>query len=71
VLRDVDVLVARSPIMQPSDVKKIRAVFREELMDYQDVIVFPSRGSAPLAGGLSGGDYDGSVFFKVCVRTRN
>lgn len=58
-LHNMDVLVARSPAHLPSDVQKVRAVFKPELMMYRDVIVFPSKGSVSLASMLSGGDYDG------------
>ena len=33
---------------------QVRAVFKPELMMYRDVIVFPSKGSVPLASKLSG-----------------
>ena len=58
-LHDIDVLVARSPAHLPSDIQKVRAVFKPELRLYRDVIVFPSKGSVSLASKLSGGDYDG------------
>ena len=58
-LHDIDVLVARSPAHLPSDIQKVRAVFKPELRLYRDVIVFPSKGPVSLASKLSGGDYDG------------
>ena len=58
-LHDIDVLVARSPAYLPSDIQKVRAVFKPELQLYKDVIVFSSKGSVALASKLSGGDYDG------------
>ena len=58
-LHDINVLVARSPAHLPSDIQKVRAVFKPELRLYRDVIVFPSHGSVSLASKLSGGDYDG------------
>lgn len=58
-LRGIDVLVARAPAHLPSDVQRVRAVFKTELNDLEDVIVFSSKGSVPLASKLSGGDYDG------------
>lgn len=54
-----DVLVARAPAHFPSDVQRVRAVFRPELRHLQDVIVFSRKGNVPLADLLSGGDYDG------------
>lgn len=54
-----DVLVARAPAHFPSDVQKVRAVFRPELGHLQDMVVFSRKGNTPLADLLSGGDYDG------------
>ena len=64
-LHDIDVLVARSPAHLPSDIQKVRAIFKPELRLYRDVIVFPSKGSVSLASKLSGGDYDGDKVW-VC-----
>ena len=58
-LHDRDCLVARLPAHLPSDIQKVRAVFKPELRMYRDVIVFPSKGAISLAEMLSGGDYDG------------
>lgn len=58
-LHDLDVLVARLPAHLPSDIQKVHAVFKPELRDYKDVVVFSSKGPVPLASKLSGGDYDG------------
>ncbi|KAL8832807.1 MAG: hypothetical protein Q9170_004729, partial [Blastenia crenularia] len=58
-LHDIDLLVARLPASLPSDVQKVRAVFKLELRNFCDVIVFPCKGDRPLAEKLSGGDYDG------------
>lgn len=58
-LHGMDVLVARSPAHLPSDIQKVKAVFKTELRALKDVIVFPSKGNTPLADKLSGGDYDG------------
>lgn len=60
-LHDTDLLVARLPAALPSDVRKVRGVFKLELKSYRDVIVFPSKGSVSLASILSGGDYDGDI----------
>lgn len=54
-----DVIVARTPAHFPSDIQKVRAVFKPELRHLQDVIVFPRKGNVALADLLSGGDYDG------------
>lgn len=64
-LDGVEVLVARAPAHLPSDVQKVRAVFKAELRHLRDVIVFSAKGEEPLAGLLSGGDYDGDIAW-VC-----
>ena len=53
-LHDIDLLVARLPAALPSDVQKVRAVFKVELKNFRDVIVFPSKGDFSLAEKLSG-----------------
>ncbi|MCJ1246805.1 hypothetical protein MMC30_004014 [Trapelia coarctata] len=58
-LNDIDILVARLPAHLPSDIQKVRAVFKPELAIYKDVIIFSSKGQCSLAERLSGGDYDG------------
>ncbi|MCJ1354929.1 MAG: hypothetical protein MMC33_004919 [Icmadophila ericetorum] len=62
-LNDRDVLVARSPAYLPSDVQKVRAVFKPELSFYKDIIIFSSKPRVAtgksLADELSGGDFDG------------
>jgi hypothetical protein len=54
-----DVLVARCPAHLPSDIQKVKAVFKPELRHLKDVILFSSLGDESLASKLSGGDYDG------------
>ncbi|KAF3769514.1 hypothetical protein M406DRAFT_35624 [Cryphonectria parasitica EP155] len=63
------VLVARSPAHFVSDIQKVQAVFKPELADLTDVVVFSSKGDVPLAEKLSGGDYDGDLAW-VCWDTR-
>ena len=58
-----ELLVGRQPARRPSDMQKVRAVFKWELAHLVDVVVFPSRGTYPLAGKLQGGDYDGDTFW--------
>ncbi|KAL2756914.1 hypothetical protein ACRALDRAFT_1062588 [Sodiomyces alcalophilus JCM 7366] len=58
-LHGTDVLVARAPAHFPSDIQRVKAVFRPELRGLKDVIVFSTKGDRPLADKLSGGDYDG------------
>lgn len=64
-LHGTEVLVARSPAHFVSDIQKVKAVFKSELADLTDVIVFSSKGNIPLADKLSGGDYDGDLAW-VC-----
>jgi hypothetical protein len=54
-----DILVARAPAHLPSDVQRVKARFVPELMAIKDVALFSVKGESPLAGKLSGGDYDG------------
>ena len=58
-IHNEDVLVARLPALLPSDIQKVRAVFKPELRMYRDVIIFSSKGPSSLAEKLSGGDFDG------------
>ncbi|KAI9791581.1 MAG: hypothetical protein M1816_003667 [Peltula sp. TS41687] len=64
-LKDIDVLVARSPAVRPYDIQKVRAVVNPELSHLKDVIVFSTQGAIPLAAKLAGGDYDGDTVW-VC-----
>ncbi|KAI1769084.1 RNA dependent RNA polymerase-domain-containing protein [Hypoxylon sp. FL1150] len=64
-LHGIDVLVARTPAHYPSDIQKVKAVFKPELGSLKDVVIFPTRGDIPLADKLSGGDYDGDIAW-VC-----
>ncbi|KAI0146045.1 RNA dependent RNA polymerase-domain-containing protein [Hypoxylon sp. NC0597] len=58
-LHGMDVLVARTPAHYPSDIQRIKAVFKPELGSLKDVVIFSTKGNTPLAEKLSGGDYDG------------
>ncbi|TVY90655.1 RNA-dependent RNA polymerase [Lachnellula willkommii] len=60
-----ELLVARSPAHFSSDIQKVKAVVRAELMGLKDIMIFSTKGSHPLADKLSGGDYDGDKVF-VC-----
>ncbi|KAI1815970.1 hypothetical protein GGS20DRAFT_583902 [Poronia punctata] len=64
-LHGIDVLVARTPAHYPSDIQRVKAVFKPELGSLKDVIIFPRKGLVPLADKLSGGDYDGDIAW-VC-----
>lgn len=68
-LHGTEVLVARSPAHFTSDIQKVKAVFRPELADLTDVVIFSSKGNIPLADKLSGGDYDGDLAW-VCWEPR-
>jgi hypothetical protein len=56
-----DVLVGRLPAHVPSDIQRRKAVWKNELRHFKDVIVFPTTSDIPLAHMLSGGDYDGDT----------
>ncbi|OTA93057.1 hypothetical protein M434DRAFT_395932 [Hypoxylon sp. CO27-5] len=64
-LHGIDVLVARTPAHYPSDIQRVKAVFKPELGFLKDVIIFSTKGNTPLAEKLSGGDYDGDTAW-VC-----
>lgn len=61
VLEDLDVLITRSPAHFPSDIQRVRAVFNTKLRRTENVILCSCKGDYPLAGKLSGGDYDGDI----------
>lgn len=65
ILSGQELLVARSPAHFISDIQKVKAVWKEELMRFKDVIIFPAKGNPSLAAKLSGGDYDGDMAW-VC-----
>ena len=58
-IKGIDGLVARNPANHPSDIQRVKLVFKLELLGFQDVIIFSTKGARPLASYLSGGDYDG------------
>ncbi|KAH9962190.1 RNA dependent RNA polymerase-domain-containing protein, partial [Russula dissimulans] len=60
-----DVLVTRSPCKLPTDIQKVKAVFKPELDSYSDVIMFSIKGPRSLASMLGTGDYDGDRV--VCI----
>ncbi|OJJ72452.1 hypothetical protein ASPBRDRAFT_42146 [Aspergillus brasiliensis CBS 101740] len=60
-LDGIDVLVGRLPAHLPSDIQRRKAVWKQELRHFRDIIVFPTVGNTPLAHMLSGGDYDGDT----------
>jgi hypothetical protein len=64
-LHGQEVLVARSPAHFISDIQKVKAVAKVELMGLKDIVIFPTKGNPSLARKLSGGDYDGDLAW-VC-----
>ncbi|KAL2074164.1 hypothetical protein VTL71DRAFT_7942 [Oculimacula yallundae] len=60
-----EILVARSPAHFISDIQKVKAVIKAELVGLKDVIVFSTKGKPSLADKLSGGDFDGDIAW-VC-----
>jgi hypothetical protein len=62
---DMDGLVARNPAMAAWDIQRVHFVCRPELEHLTDLVIFPSRGTRPLASKLQGGDYDGDTFW-IC-----
>lgn len=60
-----NVLLARHPAHLQSDIQSRKAVYKDRLRHFKDVIVFPTQGETPLADLLSGGDYDGDRIW-VC-----
>lgn len=58
-VRGASVLVARNPCLHPGDLRKLRAVAKQELSHLTDCIVFPTNGRRPAADMMSGGDLDG------------
>ncbi|KAI2083494.1 hypothetical protein LOZ36_005572 [Ophidiomyces ophidiicola] len=64
-LDGLEVLLGRNPAHLPTDIQKRKVAFKKELRHFKDIIVFPTKGKIPLAGMLSGGDYDGDQVW-VC-----
>ena len=58
-LDGLDVLVARNPAHLPSNIQRVKGMFKPELRHLKGVIVFSLKGDVPLAYKLSGGDYGG------------
>lgn len=58
---DLSVLVARNPAHLQSDIQAVRFKYYPELRHRKDVMIFSTQGEFPLAGKLSGGDYDGDT----------
>lgn len=41
------VLVTKNPCVHPGDIRKLKAVIKDELIHLENVVVFPSKGSRP------------------------
>ncbi|QUC19178.1 uncharacterized protein UV8b_03419 [Ustilaginoidea virens] len=67
-LDGMELLVARAPAHLPSDIQKVKVVFRPQLRHLKDVIVFPIKGALSLAAKLNGGDYDGDRAISIWDR---
>ena len=64
--KDKNVLVTRHPSgLRSSDMQKVRCICHPSLAHLKDVIVMSTRGEAPFAAKLQGGDYDGDEFW-IC-----
>ncbi|KAI0305318.1 RNA dependent RNA polymerase-domain-containing protein [Multifurca ochricompacta] len=48
-------------VLLPTDVQKVKAVFKPELDSYVNVIMFSTKGKRSLASMLGTGDYDGDI----------
>lgn len=58
-------LVTKNPCFHPGDIRKLKAVFKEELSHLVNVIVFSQKGSRPTQNMMSGGDLDGDVYMII------
>jgi hypothetical protein len=60
------VLISRSPCLMPGDIQKVIAIPGiNAYSELNDVVVFSSKGSRPLADCLGGGDLDGDQFYII------
>lgn len=59
------VVVTKNPCFHPGDMRKFKAVDRNELHHMVDCIVFPAKGPRPPPNEISGSDLDGDMYF-VC-----
>lgn len=58
-------LVTRHPTPEMKDIRRLKAVYREELTDYVNVIVFSSKGQRPAQTEMANGDLDGDTYFVI------
>jgi RecQ family ATP-dependent DNA helicase len=68
---DTEVVVGRNPMQHPGDVRKLTAVFVQELYNMKlcNVLVFPVKGNPEtgqlLSDEMSGGDFDGDQYIFI------
>ncbi len=60
-LEDIGVLLARNPAHLASDIQLRKAVYKHELRNYKNVVLFSTKGNRSTASLLSGGDFDGDT----------
>jgi len=57
------VFMTRMPCLHPGDIRIFNNVYKEELKDYVNVVVFSQKGERPACNKLSCGDLDGDHYF--------
>jgi RNA-dependent RNA polymerase len=60
-----DVLVTKNPCSHPGDIRKLKAVWKEELKHLVNVVVFSCKGIRPEQNKMSGGDLDGDSYMII------
>lgn len=55
--------MTRMPCLHPGDIQIFNSIFKEELKDYVNVVVFSQKGQRPACNKLSCGDLDGDNYF--------
>ncbi|CAI2367533.1 unnamed protein product [Moneuplotes crassus] len=58
-----EVLVTRSPCVHPGDIRKLKAVFKEPLKHYVNVVIFSTKGDRPDQEKMASGDLDGDIYW--------
>lgn len=62
---ETEVLVMKNPCNHPGDIRRCKAVNREELDHLVNVVVFSRKGQRPEQNKMSGGDLDGDVYMVI------
>jgi hypothetical protein len=70
ILNQTHVLVTRNPMMHPGDIRKLRAVYHEDLARFfahtvGNIICFSRQGSVSAAALMSSGDFDGDKYLVI------